>query len=73
MTTLSIVFIIIYAIGVQVSGIFLFRQRQKLQPTDHYDGGWVVIGALGSWFFLILYYVSWSHSKDLEEKYKDHV
>lgn len=73
MTTLYIVFATIYAIGVLVSGIFLFHQRRKLQPTDRYDGGWVVIGALGSWFFLILYYVSWPHSKDLEEKYKDRV
>ena len=73
MTTLSIVFATICAIGVLVSGIFLFHQRQKLQHADRYDGGWVVIGALVSWFFLILYYVSRSHSKDLEEKYKDHV
>ena len=48
--TLSIVFATIYTIGVLVSGIFLFHQRQKLQHADRYDAGWVVIGALGPGF-----------------------
>ena len=68
MNVITIVYIILYLVGVLVAGRLIYRDYAKgKEENDNFQAAWIVIGSAASWFTVVMLYIDKQHCKDIEK------